>query len=55
VSAVLNSADHDEIYTFFQNLYCKIFETIDVIPNNTHVHCNTQSVLSMTSTETETH
>jgi hypothetical protein len=38
-----------------QNLYFKKFGTIDVIPNNTHIHCNTQSVLLMTSTEAETH
>jgi len=39
----------------FKNLYFKTSETIDVIQNNTHVHCNTQSVLLMTSIETETH
>ena len=30
-------------------------ETIDVRPNNTHIHRSTQSVLLMTSTEAETH
>jgi len=44
-SAVLYSADHDEIYPFSQTFYFKKAETIDFIPNNTHVHCNTQSVL----------
>jgi purine nucleoside permease len=55
VRAILNSAYDNEIYPFYQNLYFKKSETIDVTPNNTHVHCNTQSVLLMTSTETETH
>jgi len=37
-----------------KKLYFKNSETIDVIPNNTHIHCDTQSVLLMTSIETET-
>jgi len=54
VNAVLYSLDHEEIYPFSQNSYFKKSETIDVISNNTHVHCNTQSVLLMTLTEAET-
>jgi hypothetical protein len=51
MSAVLYSADHDEIYPFSQKLCFKKSEMKDFTPYNNNVRCNTQSVLLTTSTE----